>query len=188
MKIEIGPYIEYFGPYQLAARILFWRDSESTAVNELGAWFDERRCVTRWLEGLHAWRKRNVQIKLHNFDTWNADTTLSLIIVPMLQQLKATKQGSPKVADEDVPGHLRSTAAGPHDPYDVDELWHDRWTWVLDEMIWAFKQSADSNSDEQFFKLSGDGVRVDSDGLDAYTARKDNGRRLFAKYFECLWD
>jgi hypothetical protein len=51
---------------------------------------------------------------IHPWDTWSMDHTLSYIIVPMLEQLKATKHGYPS------------------------DLTEERWDEILDEMIWAF--------------------------------------------------
>jgi dCMP deaminase len=41
---------------------------------------------------------RKEQIHIHDYDTWNMDDTLAMIIVPMLKQLKATKHGVEEVA------------------------------------------------------------------------------------------
>lgn len=151
--------------------------------------------------------EREIKIELDPYDTWNLDHTLSLIIHPLLVQLKETKHGSPYVDDEDVPENLRSTAAAPKEnDWDTDSCHHDRWDWVMDEMIWAFAQDAD---DEELFqhnvdnlKMTIDGGKItfgiedpskpeyfyDKDGHKAHEARKSNGRRLFAKYYPALWD
>lgn len=36
MKIFLGNYINYIGPYQLAQKLLFWKDKNSSQVNDLG--------------------------------------------------------------------------------------------------------------------------------------------------------
>lgn len=59
------------------------------------------------------------QIVIHSWDTWSMDHTLSYIIVPMLEQLKATKNGYPS------------------------DLTEERWDEILDEMIWAFTYKRD---------------------------------------------
>ena len=152
--------------------------------------------------------ERKISIELDPYDTWNLDHTLSLIIHPLLVQLKETKQGSPYVDDDDVPENLRSTAAAPKEnDWDTDSLHFDRWDWVMDEMIWAFKQ--DKSDDENLFhhntgnlKMTIDDGKLtfgiedptkpeyfyDKDGHKAHEARKSNGRRLFAKYYYGLWD
>ncbi len=85
-------------------------------------------------------KNRAVRVRIDEYDTWGMDSTLALLIIPMLKQLKATKHGSPSVDDADVPEHLRSTAA-PRvaREYDTDDNFFKRWDWVMDEMIWAFE-------------------------------------------------
>jgi hypothetical protein len=123
--------------------------------------------------------------------------------------LKESKQGGPHVDDEDVPEHLRSTSAPPKkNEWDSDDLWFDRWEWVLDEMIWTFGQYADPNSENQFYsgtpeigfkKIEGteyselvngpnDTFKVDREGMKAWNERLNNGTRLFGKYYKNLWD
>lgn len=94
-------------------------------------------------------KRRKVDVVIHDYDVWNMDATLALLIIPMLHKLKATKQGAPHVDDEDVPEHLRSTAAPPKErPYDADANYFKRWDWVIDEIIWAFEQEYLDENDE----------------------------------------
>ena len=150
--------------------------------------------------------KRKVKIQIDPWDTWNMDTTLALIIVPMLKQLKETQQGAPQVDLEDVPEELRVDSK-PH-PYDVDENFLKRWHYVLDEMIFAFESKNTFWEDQFWTKLpefdssehpEDEGAEVfplrmiepgecDRDGIKAYQARISNGFRLFGKYYEALWD
>jgi hypothetical protein len=102
----------------------------------------------------------------------------------MLKQLKATKHGSPAVADKDVPKHLRSTVKPAKQDYETDGLWHERWDWVMDEMIWAFEQIVDDSNEGRYFE---DGT-LDVEGWKAYNKRIDNGTRLFGVYYRGLWD
>jgi hypothetical protein len=118
-------------------------------------------------------RARKINIRIDKYDTWSMDSTLALIIHPMLVQLKQTKHGSPWIDDEDVPEELRSTSAPPKEnEWDTDDNHHARWDWVLDEMIWAFETHLD---DESQFKSE-------------LFGRKRNGFRLFGKYYQALWD
>lgn len=139
MKVKIGPYRSWFGPYQLAEKILFWIPKEkdeygfprtAERVHNFGEWLahgsiepekefsewigDDNRTET-WIYKLLKWidkkKKRKIYVHLDRWDTWSMDNTLSYIVLPMLKQLKATKHGSPFVDDEDVPEHLRSTSA-----------------------------------------------------------------------------
>ena len=134
---------------------------------------------------------REISIEIDNYDTWNMDSTLALIIAPMLKQLQATKHGSPNVDDEDVPENLRTTSAHAKEhEWDTDSNWHKRWDWVMDEMIWAFEQLL-SDWEDQFYSYKNKeeaGFIVDNDGLEKHAERMENGFRLFGKYYTGLWD
>ena len=56
---------------------------------------------------------REIDVTIDNYDLWNLDNTLAYIIHPALVKLKEIKNGAPKVDDEDVPEHLKSTSAPP---------------------------------------------------------------------------
>ena len=103
--------------------------------------------------------KRLVDVRIDNYDTWNMDHTLALIILPMLKQLKAKKHGAPNVDNEDVPQHLRMPKEWLESNYNVngetDVCFFDRWEWVIDEMIWAFHHKADDDWEDQFFHEDG---------------------------------
>ncbi len=150
-------------------------------------------------------------VKIDRYDTWSMDHTLADIILPMLRQLKETKHGSPFVDDEDVPEYLRSHMAQPKEyEWDTDSLHHQRWDWVLAEMIWAFEQKVADDAEGQFFEHEqgpeipagrearkqwiedfnerARHMKYDEAGHRAWQARKANALRLFGKYYEALWD
>ena len=116
-------------------------------------------------------------VKIDPWDTWSMDHTLAPIILPMLKQLKATKQGAPYVALDDRPEEMK--AQRPAD-YDTDEHHFDAWDWVMDEMIYAFDCKV--NKDDVWYRLSS------REEMEAEQARISNGFRLFGKYYEALWD
>jgi len=145
--------------------------------------------------------KREIEIQIDDYDTWSMDHTLAHIVLPMLVQLKATKHGSPWTDDEDVPEELRSTSAPPkEDEYDTDAFHHDRWDWIMGEMIWAFEQKARDNWEGDYYEYEDDptnteglglGLKLvwsDDEGRKAHQARMTNGFKLFGKYYENLWD
>ena len=122
-----------------------------------------------------------VEVQIDPWDTWSMDYTLAPIILPMLKQLKATKHGSPEVDDNDVPEELRSTSAPPKEKdWDIDDNWHKRWDWAIDEMIYAFDCKA--NKDDVFMRFN------DRAEQEKEQERISNGFRLFGKYYENLWD
>lgn len=161
---------------------------------------------------------RKFEIEIHEYDTYSMDTTLATIILPMLKQLKTTQNGSPYVADADVPEHLRASNAPEKErEEDTDAFWHDRWDWVMEEMIWAFEQIVNEEAELQFSTGDTDIVYVpvdmngnevpegetklyhmvkgpnstyhfDTEGWEEWDKRTRNGTTLFGKYFRALWD
>lgn len=144
---------------------------------------------------------QKISVKIHNYDTWSMDHTLAPIVLPMLVQLKATKHGSPWTDDEDVPEELHSTSAPPKEnEHDTDAFHHDRWDWIMGEMIWAFEQKARDNWESDYYEYEDDPTKTeglglglklvweDPDGREAHQKRMTNGFRLFGKYYENLWD
>jgi hypothetical protein len=149
--------------------------------------------------------EQKISVRIDNYDTWSMDHTLAHIIVPMLKQLQETKHGSPYVDDEDVPEEYRRTNAPPKkDEYDVDDYHHQRWNWILYEMIWAFEQKVKGDWEAQYYKFEDCEPNDDADtffeklgtkliwedpeGRKAHQKRMTNGFRLFGKYYEALWD
>jgi hypothetical protein len=174
MKIYIGPYKNWFGPYH-CARLLRHVGCSDDFCDWLATFIPARP-----FDLINRYRKQRIKIKIHAYDTWSMDYTLALIIHPMLLQLKATKHGSPYVDDEDVPESIRSTAAGPKEhEWDTDEFFFQRWDYVLDEMIFAFSMKLD----EDWI-----GTCWISDDEKDIATRIKNGLRLFGKYYGALWD
>lgn len=217
MKVNIGPYPGWFGPYQIAEKLLFWMDNDDR-VHSFGTWLAGTRekptPLARLCGWVHSKKSRTIKVQIDAYDTWSMDSTLALIILPMLQQLKTHKHGGPYVEDEDVPEHLRSTAApAKENEYDVDDNHFLRWDWVLDEMIQAFSCKVNDDWDAQYhsgihdtkfvpcnFDSAGkptlytmekgpnDTYKCDYDALKLHTERNTNGYRLFGKYYQGLWD
>lgn len=217
MEVKINRYPKWFGPYQLAEAICFWAKGkpDEYGLIEKPEWvrsfgeflahgFKNEEHKT-WLYKLLKWvyykRKIKAYVHIDRYDTWNMDSTLAMIILPMLIQLKKTTLGSPFVDDEDVPDRLKSINAKPKEnEWDTDEFHHDRWAWVLDEMIWTFEQlQPDNNWEQIYFKKkpsnndsgfvkSVNSFEVDREGLKKHNERINNGLRLFGKYYRGLWD
>jgi hypothetical protein len=143
MRVKIGPYKNWFGPYQLAEALCFWVKkvpdedgmmSKPDWVHRFGEWLaygsirpepevgevysfldDDRKptWLNRFLTWIHNKQSRTIKVKIDRWDTWSMDDTLAHIILPMLRQLNETKHGAPFVDDEDVPEELKSTSAPP---------------------------------------------------------------------------
>ena len=182
MRVYIGPYRDWVGPYQLADLLKFVGVGEERR-DKIG-----ERLAETWVNSACQWvrkrRKRKITVQIDPYDTWSADHTLAYIIVPMLLQLKAAKHGAPFTDDEDVPLEIRSTAAKPKEnDWDTDEFHFQRWNWIMDEIIFAFdKIRDDDNWRNEYFKTK------DFAAMDLIDARIANGTRLFGRYFQNLWD
>lgn len=198
MKVYIGPYRNWFGPYQIAENLLFWMDKDSDRVGNFGDWLAKCKPLCRICDWIHSKKNRKTEIRIDKYDTWNMDHTLALIVLPMLKQLKETKHGSPYTDDEDVPEHLRSdpNRIKMGDPdirsvesWDPDNTIHIRWEWVMDEMIYAFEMELDEDWDMRIYEKHGNDWPPE-----ALAERKvihdriANGFRLFGKYYQGLWD
>ena len=186
MKVYIGPYKSYIGPYQIARVILFFMKKDSDLVHKLGGFLagvgkEEFSLLSRFCFWVESKRKRTIKVKLHPSDTWNADETLAHVILPVLRQLKKDKHSSAKVDNVDVPEHLHRPEGV--DDYTVDDNWYARWDYVLDEMIHSFECRVDPSWEDAFFKDD----KFDRAGYDVAQARVSNGFRLFGKYYESLW-
>jgi len=202
VKVYLSKYrYHWISPYTVLEKIIFWRKFEYDEpviekwVNRLDP---TCKAIQAVLDFIHP---KIDYVKIDKWDTWSMDYTLAHIITPMLKQLKETKHGSPFVDDEDVPEELKSTSAPPKEnEWDTDENHFKRWDWVLDEMIWAFEQNLDYDSEEKFFDHSDvetgthdilgqiHKIKIDQEGLKIHQDRKKNGFRLFGKYYQGLWD
>ena len=218
MKIYIGPYRDWIGPYQIADKLFFWLSKDKRF--EIGARMAGPDGKDTWLQKVCVWveshKKRKVKIRIDKYDTWSMDHTLALIILPMLKQLHKTKHGAPCVDDEDVPEGLglRSTEAPPKEnDYDIDDNHFKRWDWIMDEMIFAFDHHInkeweeayrsgefdhksvackwDENGKPKLFRLEegpNHTYKADYEGMRVVEDRIKNGFRLFGKYYQGLWD
>jgi len=241
MKVYINKYKDHWlSPYTLFDYMFFWTDWSKCARWKLEQTLEDTRLekslfVERpdWCE---KWNDRLVPIsqaiqwvwdrvdpkidyvKIDYWDTWSMDHTLSQIILPMLKQLKEKKHGAPFVDDDDVPQHLRSTAAPTKEnEWDTDENHFLRWDWAMNEMIFAFECKVDNSWEDAFRSgehdikwtpvdkdgnevLKGehkytrmdkgpkDTYKCDYEGMKVVETRIQNGFRLFGKYYQGLWD
>ena len=136
MKVKIGNYTNWFGPYQLAEKLCFWAKEEKDEygipckpdwVHKFGEWlahgsilpdpevgeiriWGEDRPTTwlyKFLSWIHSKKKQKIEVHIDRWDTWSMDHTLAYIVLPMLKQLKETKHGAPFVDLKDVPKELK---------------------------------------------------------------------------------
>ena len=233
MKVYISNYRNHWvSPYTILETICFW-EKDTDVFYDLE---EKGNKYTKWVNFLNpickAWQKlldivhpRINYVKIDKYDTWSMDSTLVPIILPILKQLKTTKHGSQIVDMEDVPEELRVTSTEAYDAQSCFEFYHegdedlnyknihDRWDWVMDEMIFAFEHLADDSWQDAYRSGEFDTKTVacawdengkatmyqmvdgpnhtykcDYDGMKVVEDRIRNGLRLFGKYYQGLWD
>lgn len=220
MKIYINKYrYHWLSPYTIMGKVLFWKKWTDP---DFDLYDDKNDHYTDWLvkpcqslqKFLDIVHPKIDYVKIDKWDTWSMDSTLSKIILPMLKQLQATKQGAPFVEDEDVPEELRSTSApAKENDWDTDDNHFKRWDWALAQMIWSFERLNDENDGEEFHTGVHDTKMVpcewdengkvkllrmeegpnhtahfDAEGYTAHQAKIQVGLNLFGKYYRNLWD
>lgn len=203
MKVYFNGYKEnWISPYTILEKVLWWKDWEKIWEDPwVEKWANRLAPISetlRWV--LNKVRPQIFYVKIDDYDIWSMDHTLAKIILPMLKKLKEKKHGAPYVDDEDVPENIRSTSAkAKENEWDIDEFHFDRWDWVISEMIWAFEQKTIPNDESQFYDLSevnwkeglaesSKKMKFDEEGYSNHQKRKENGYRLFGKYYSGLWD
>ena len=101
MRVRIGPYVNWFGPYQLAEKLCFWAREEKDEfgfpqkpdwVHDFGEWlahgsvepepkvgevrpFAKERPMTwlyRFLAWIHSKQKQVIKVQIDPWDTWQA--------------------------------------------------------------------------------------------------------------------
>jgi hypothetical protein len=233
MKVYKSNYRHHWiSPYTILEKVCFWEKDKDVFYNlenkpdhPYDKWTDRLMPICKAINKVWDFIHPEIDyVKIDYWDTWSMDHTLARIILPMLKQLRDTKHGSCYVDLEDVPEELRTISHASYDDqqcfdfYDVEkdlnyEGVHDRWTWVLNEMIFAFEHLVDDNWQDQYrsgvidhkrvpckwdengkatlFKMEkgpNHTYKCDYDAMFAIEKRMDNGFRLFGKYYRGLWD
>ena len=207
MKAKIGKYVHWFNTQRIEKRYLEWRHGkyvwdiderdhdwiDNTVMKLLDAW---QTVLHYTVNQIQSRRKQKIKVHIDPWDSWNANTTLAHIILPVLEQLRDTKQGAPFVDIEDVPQELRSEklTKKQRENGEVGDKHFERWDYVLDAMIWSFREmSEDMPGEEEFFTgesdltwtkvdVHGNEVDDDHDGMIYYRMDKGpNDTRHFDK-------
>jgi len=231
MKAKIGKYPHWFTVSRVEDAYLEWRHKKP-------AWdVDERdydrldKTVVKILDGwqtvlyytvnqIQSRKQQKVRVHVDDWDVYEAKTTFAHIILPVLERLREEKHGAPFVEKEDVPKELhdKKLTKKQKEQGEVGENHFKRWDYVLDAMIWSFREIVeDKPGEEQFFTGKSDIVwtpvdekgneaseeehkyyrmdrgpndtsKIDWEGLQAYEDRIDYGLRMFGKYYRGLWD
>jgi hypothetical protein len=155
-------------------------------------------------------KNRRINVRIDKYDTWNMNSTLAYIILPMLKQLKETQHGSAlmpafeQTSTSSVQYCLPFYGDGDNDAW---EEGHKQWQEVLDKMIWSFEQINtdwesqfesgttdfyfEKNTDTDYIKMKhgpNNTYKFDTEGAIKYQERIQEGLELFGKYYQDLWD
>jgi hypothetical protein len=174
MKVYISKYRNHWiSPYTILEKVCFWEKDkdvfynlEDDPNNKYQKWVNFLGPISKGLQKFLDFIHPKINyVKIDKWDTWNMDSTLAPIILPMLKQLRDIQHGSPIVDLEDVPEHMRTTETEEWEYQQCFDFYHEsdlhgfnkygydilnRWEWVMGEMIWAFEQLCDEDHDAQF--------------------------------------
>ena len=223
MKVYIGPYKNYIGPYQIMDMLFFWQNKYAEEnllerwdyklhekIAKLLAGKNHDSWCSKLCEWIHSKRDRKIKIHIHKYDTWNMDSTLALIIVPMLKQLRNTSHSSAMLTPFEQTSEGSSQYCFPFYAEGDKLAWdcgHEEWQEILDKMIWSFEQiNTDWEQQFQSGKLDftfvkdeetnlskveygpNNTYKYDYEGSAKHTERMQEGYELFGKYYRNLWD
>lgn len=224
MKVYIGPYISRWSSRSFERWLIeknhkkpYWEvdDDEMTVFDKATVKFCDiwQIVLDSTINKYFDIKERKINVRIDWYDTWSADHTLALIIHPLLLEIQKNKNSSPNVEHEDVPEHLRPHPDrvkmhenGEIEEWEIDNTIHERWEWVLGEMIHAFECAKDDAWEMQFHTGVYEPVWVekgdlssleygpshthkfDVEGYRKAFDRQKNGLRLFGKYYHALWD
>lgn len=187
MKVKIKPYVcykrwsyKYFlDPIERSIDYFYGEAIAETAIERL-----EETLIVEGImkvldpigESLSDWLdSRRVSVKIHRWDTYSMDSTLTCIIIPMLKQIRKELNSAPLCNYEDADVDLRPTKEDitrmAAEPGWTDENFFKRWENILDKMIEAFE----IHQEDVLYPK------------DAKKEKLENGLRLFGKYYMNLW-
>lgn len=144
-------------------------------------------------------KERTEKVEIHDWDTFSADHTLSLIIHPLLVRFKEVSKEKGGVPSDfletvDVSEMTEEEAEAIHEKLhdEAEKRWHE----ILDKMIWSFNEIKNNyEGEEAFFSINEDVPEedienrydMDKNGLNDYYEKIDEGLTLFGRYYRSLW-
>lgn len=204
MKVWLTNYRSWWvSPYTVIEKVMFWREIDRDEL--LVKWWHKKLepiCEAVSKLGTFLVGKRAL-VKVDYWDIWSLDDSLAQVILPCLIKLKESKCGHGLVDDADVPEELGIRSTQCKEKWNPDHGWdpnsESRYTWVLDEMIFAMHHIVNSDWEEIFYwsqenkhkfpevvEMIGSG-EYDYKGSQKVQERIQRGCELFGKYFRSLW-
>lgn len=159
-------------------------------------------------------QEREISIEINDYDTWNVDSTLALVIAAILKKYRDMDKFG-------IPGRLSQVGGDDNDSQrsfsfykatysDSFDKAVDHWNEILYQMWWAFDQY-NQDWEDQFYTGQADMIskpvqgheysdcvemvpgpnhtlKFDRVGYEAHRDKIHAGIKLFAEYYENLWD
>lgn len=179
MQVKIKKYSDHFGlSYKIARlfRPIIGEDRVYALLEKIekipGYDYGES------LNGMYNnWKEsKRINVKIDRWDTYSMDSTLTYIILPMLKQLRSELNGAPFTDFEDADAEFHPSIEDLErkkvQPGWTDPNFYKRWENIIDKMIEAFEIH---QRDDVLFQNDADRVK------------RDEGLRLFSKYYINLW-
>jgi hypothetical protein len=169
MKVSLGKFPTYVGPWQVAQALLFWMPQQKDEcglpmapkpVRDLGYFLaygelrkeptpaspytdtfrTDRTAFANMLGWFNGLFDRRCKVKIERHDLYDVPGTVSLLIVPLLEKLLESLDNGPfNVEDKDLPKELRRTE---DEDWDYDrEVTRSRY--VIEQMLFSFKEILD---------------------------------------------
>lgn len=117
-------------------------------------------------------------IRVDNFDAWNADYTMSIVIHNVLKELLRQDSGTGYMHIEDVSEEFLNEWKG--DGKNPGGYSTNAWKWMIKEIIWA------TNPDWEDEYFTSDSLKDGS--YYKHQDRRANAMKLFGKYFFGFWN
>lgn len=194
MKVHIGPYKTFWGIYQILELLTYVGVNKDTTHNWATA---APKWISDFLQWMHDKRTRVIKVEVHDYDVWNADSTMAILILPLLKKLKEKTRSAPG----DMLGFQQTSNFSAQSTFDFyadgdESVWnagHTEWHNILDEMIWTFEQlQPDYDWEAQYWKVLPElgVIKGSCDRADriAHFNRIQKGLELFGRYYQSLWD
>ena len=115
MKVYLGKYVYPVTTDDIASKIIFWDNTEYrkklNLILKFGLTYNQNSkklsILSKFLDKYNSYQKRKVFIKIDDYDVYDLDYTLSLIIEPALKKLLNDEWLSFKADNEDLPKELQ---------------------------------------------------------------------------------
>lgn len=189
MKVKIGKYNDRLvcnihNNYMMKKYDLDWPDEDTKFESFLESLDDKIQSIYNIFNWIYFdRRKRTVNVKIDQWDTWNMDETLAHIILPMLKQLKVTMHGYPADLTEEEWHEILNKMIFSFESKLID--WEDQFYSGEPDIVWTKAENS------KYFTMDrgpNDTFEIDHKGLNEYQKRINEGFMLFGKYYENLWD